>query len=411
MWRGLKRWQAWAKRKLLWPLDGLGEPRAQVLEFGYQKASLTVRGEPVPWNAESVLLEAVVEGRPDQPWSRSDFHVRAPGDVPCMAIALEPLPDEGMFRVLFRLPPLQRTTVVKCYWRACRLGQVAVPYVSREEFVRRLSLEAPTVFARLGQEHVACRAVVRDQCCQLMADGLLKSPTSLVPLTDLGLALEVIEQSTGRSERVSVRLAGAQALGRQALLSVLPPWRPWEVGSWSVQWTAADRVLARQDVRVISQRAFEESLYLADGCFFYEERTAAGSPSQASLQELMSHARPCFLVASREPGVAGLCSLELGVQFKDGARLPGLEERELIVTDLPSAFVPAAPALADCQHIHAFQVFSDGRLLGSVCSYPTPVAHFTSEGGFVAAEDYSWTPVAEAELEEHLGRLMEVRAD
>jgi hypothetical protein len=408
MWRGLKQWHAWAKRKLLWPLDGLGEPRARALGFGYQKAGLTVRDEPVPWNADAVLLEAVVECAPEQQGSRSDFHVRVPGDVPCMAVAMEPR-GEGTFRVLFRLPPPQKSTPVKFYWRACRLGQLVVPHLGRDEFLHHLSLEAPTLFARLGREQVACRAVVRDQCCQLLAGGVLMSPTSLVPLCDLDLALEVIDHNAGRSERVPVRLAGSQVLGRQALLSVLPPWRPWEVGTSSVRWTVADRVLARVDLRVISQRAFEQSLYLADGSLLYEEHPAP--PAAPRLRELMSQARPCFLVASREPGVAGLCALELGVQFKDGARLPGLEEREVIVTDLPSAFVPAPTELADSRDIHAFQVFSDGRLLGSVCSYPTPVAHFTNEGGFVAAEDYSWTPVADAELEEHLNRLTAARAD
>src|SRR3712207_8398789 len=47
---------------------------------------------------------------------------------------------------------------------------------SKAEFVRQLRLEAPTVYARIGGEAVACRAFVAGQCSGLIASAVLSSP-------------------------------------------------------------------------------------------------------------------------------------------------------------------------------------------------------------------------------------------
>jgi hypothetical protein len=37
-----------------------------------------------------------------------------------------------------------------------------------------------------------------------------------------------------------------------------------------------------------------------------------------------------------------------------------------------------------------------------------PVVTFTSEGGFKDPEDFDWTPIAEQEMADRLGRLMDI---
>ena len=48
----------------------------------------------------------------------------------------------------------------------------------------------PTLFVRLAEQNVPCKTFVSTQCRGLMASAVVTSPTSLVPLMDLGLVVE-----------------------------------------------------------------------------------------------------------------------------------------------------------------------------------------------------------------------------
>ena len=56
MWPWIKRWRDWAMHDL-WPMHRIGIP-PQALHFGYEKAGLTLYDQPIPWNAEAVVVEA-----------------------------------------------------------------------------------------------------------------------------------------------------------------------------------------------------------------------------------------------------------------------------------------------------------------------------------------------------------------
>jgi hypothetical protein len=83
---------------------------------------------------------------------------------------------------------------------------VELPRLSAGEFLAGLRLHAPTLFAAVGPYQVACRAVVAAQCHGLTACGLLTSRTSLLPLLDLDLAIELVGAAAAR--RVPVSLGG-----------------------------------------------------------------------------------------------------------------------------------------------------------------------------------------------------------
>ena len=55
MWPWIKRWRDWAMHDL-WPLYRIG-PQPQALHYSYEKAGLTLHDQPIPWNAEAVLVE------------------------------------------------------------------------------------------------------------------------------------------------------------------------------------------------------------------------------------------------------------------------------------------------------------------------------------------------------------------
>ena len=431
MWAWSKRWQASLTHRIARPFLRLSGPRLRGLRFRYEKAGLSIADEPIPWNAEAVLVEALVR-LPDSIPRKSDFQLRTPDRVPRMAVAVHPDSEADVAHVVFRLPPIQAQTWAALHYRGGMLGQVLLPFLPADVFLRNLCLRSPTVFALLvGKWHetgdcplvetrynIASQTLAEGQCNGLSAGGILVSPTSLLPLSDFGLRVEIADRRTESSESVAVRLSGAQLLGKEVSLSVsLPPW-PYRVGTCSVRWILADRLLAHAEIRVISAAAFQQSLYLAEGRFLSQGRHGGATLFR---HHLLAHddtnaLRPCFLVASREPGMAGLCPVEVRVQFRDPSRRPLVYKQEMLLTDRPSLCIPSlergdAPLLTDFQQIRCFELLSKGRILGTLPVSPTPAAAFTGEGGFRAAADFDWTSFTEEELLDRLEKLMETGED
>lgn len=398
-------------RELFWPLHRSSGPQAQGLHFSYEKAGLVVKNEPIPWNAEAVLVEALVRFPTGMVRRKTDFHLHVPGHPPLTAVTLHRHEQQqDGFRLLFRLPPLQDSTMVELHWRSSVLGQAALPLLTAEEFVRGLQIQSPTVFVRLGKYNVPCRSFVVTQSRGLLAGGLLTSPTGLLPLIDLEASVEFIDHRTEQKQTVPIRLTSSQLTAKEALLSIAPERRPRRLGTWTVQWTIAGRELARTDLRVISQRTFRNSLYLAESRYVYQDKQGVALlgrvlPSRDGIRRL----GPCFLVASRESGVAALCPLEVRVQLEGGGKSAPSSAEEVLVTDGPSLFLPGTIAIDDLKHVTAFELLSRGAPLGpplSMC--PTPMATFTSEGGFKPMEEYAWTSITEEELSDRLGKLLEL---
>jgi hypothetical protein len=403
MWFQLQRWRGWATNAL----SPHGKFQVHGIGFAYEKAGLSVRNEPLAWNAEAVLVEASLRLPFLDGWSRDDFFLQVPGTAPAPAETFEPL-GNGLWRVGFRLLPPTGPADAELLWRTHALGSLTLPFLSQDEFLRGLRVESPAVVAQLGKYAVPCEAVVADQCRALRATALLTSPTSLLPLLDLDLCVTFTNHGTHSSQSVPVCLALQQLTGRQALLSTGVPGWPGPPGPWSVRWTAAGRWLAGSAACAVSPQAFSQSLYLIDGRYVCERVDGQRTYSPyLPPREGVRRVGPCFRLASREPGVAGLCMLELRTRFKDHSRPAEVLRQEVLVSDGPSLFVPPLRGADEFEQVASFDLYARGELLGSVAGCRRPVMKFTAEGGFREPADFDWSPVTEQELAERLRLLME----
>ena len=145
----IKRWRDWAMHDL-WPLYRLG-PQPQAVHYSYEKAGLTVCDQPIPWNAEAVLVEASLRLKSNAVRRKGDFQLRVPNRELLPAESLRRQEADEHYRVLFRLPPLAATTAVQVLWRDHILGDLTLPVVSREEFIQNLRLQMPTAFREAGR--------------------------------------------------------------------------------------------------------------------------------------------------------------------------------------------------------------------------------------------------------------------
>ncbi|HZU34395.1 MAG TPA: hypothetical protein VFA18_00725 [Gemmataceae bacterium] len=410
MWPWIKRWRDWAMHDF-WFMHRIG-PQPQALHYSYEKAGLTVHDQPVPWNAEVVVVEASLRLPPSgvAPRRKTDFQLLVPGHGAIPAESLRKADKEDRHHLFFRIQPTPAESLtVQLRWHKHTLGTMTIPVVSREEFVQKLRLHQATMFIRLGDQSVACHTFVSTQCRGLMASALVTSPTSLVPLLDLGLQVEFRPERGGAAQTVPVQFASSQLADRQALCTVVPRSFPRRIGAWTATWLVGDTVLATQHLRAISQRHFHRSLRVSDTRFVVmTKKNEVLLTRQLPPLHEVRWVRPCFLLSSREPGMAGLCKLQVRAQTAGGNSDPALAlQQEVLLTDGPTWFAPGTEDAAGLDAVTAFELRLKSETLGLLSLSPIPEAVFTGEGGFKPPGDFGWSVVADDELNDRLTRLLD----
>jgi hypothetical protein len=408
MWPWTKRWRDWAMHDL-WSLRRTG-PQPQALHFCYEKAGLTILDEAIPWNAELVMVEAVLRLPSAVARRKSDFQVKIPGQAAISADTLRRVEGDERYRLSFRLAPPGRSVIADLSWRHRRLAQLSLPFLSRDAFVQNISVQMPTSFVRLGEQSVACQTFVSTQCRGLLVSALLSSPTSLVPLTDLGFHVKFRSERTGIVHSMPAQLSPSQLASRQALVAVVPRRLPRRVGSWAGTWVLGNRSLATERLRAVSQKQFLRSLRVTDSRFIVQPlKGEAYLARQLPPLGELRRAGPCFLVSSLEAGMAGQVRFHIHVQVNGAVEPPLFFEHEAVVTDGPTVVAPGTLDIADLCRVAAFDLRVKGTSIGLLSTSPIPEANFTTEGGFKPAADFSWTAAADEELSERLNRLIDDR--
>src|SRR3989442_12746841 len=107
MWLWIKRWRDWAMHDL-WPMHRTG-PQPQALHYSFEKAGLTLHDQPIPWNAEVVLVEALVRLPAAVPRRKADFTLHLPNGQVVAAESLRQQTAEDRARLFFRFPPPPET--------------------------------------------------------------------------------------------------------------------------------------------------------------------------------------------------------------------------------------------------------------------------------------------------------------
>ena len=403
MWLWIKHWLDWVTTDVL-PLSRT-RPHGQAVHTRYEKAGLTLYDLPVPWNADAVVVEVRLS-LPAAARKKTDFALRLPGREPVQPETLR-LETDDRHRLLFRLPVPAATAAGELLWKHHLLARVTVPVLSAEEFLTGLRLTLPTVSVRFGGQTVAAQTFVAAQCKGLLASAVLKSPTPLAPIADLGLKAIFRSERSATAFEVPVALSSSQLAAREAVVAAVPPKHPRRVGNWTVAWTLGGREVASQRVQGIPAKRFESSLRVAETRFVVADKAGAVKVTkQPPAIGEWSRLGPCFLVASSEPGMAGVCRLQVYAMVPGETHPSLLMEQDVLVTDGPAVFAPGMVEVADLARVSGFELRHKGRVLGIASLSPVPTAALNAEGGFKAPADFTWSNAADDELSERLARLM-----
>jgi len=385
-----------------------GQP--QSLYFRSEKGGLTLENQPVPWCAEAVIVEALLR-LPQAARKRGDFTLRVPGFDPFPADILKTDEVGQRHRLYFRFPVPKASGTAELMWRQHVLGRVEIPVVTPEQFLSELRLHLPTAFVSVEGRSVAAQTFVTTQQKGLSASGMIQSPTGLMPLIDLGLNATFRTARGTKTVVTSVPLTATQLLGREALVSALPPRLPRKEGEWTVTWTCPGRELATTRLQAVTPRVFRDSLRVSDTRFGIVTTDGEFRVVRQMPAEGVAKAGPCFFVASREPGMAGLAEFEIGVQIPGSEGSPTVFEQTVLITDGPTPVAAGMLPMSELKHASVFELRLKGRVLNVLPLSPVPAATFTAEGGFKPPPEFSWSATAEDELSERLARLMGAHKD
>ncbi|MFO0851471.1 MAG: hypothetical protein U0871_23370 [Gemmataceae bacterium] len=382
-------------------------PTDQAVHLRYEKAGLVLPAPPVPWNADAVVVELLAK-LPPAARVRADFAVRVPGREPAPAELVRKDDDpSGRFRVFFRIPPPQVSTDAEILWKHRLLATVPLPVVGPEQFAAGLRLTHPTLAVRVGGQAVPAQTFVAAQCRGLTAAAVVRSPVGLAPLAELGLKVLFRADRGGYEHLVPVPLTGPQLAAREALVTATPPKLPRRVGNYAVTWLAGDQVLLAQRAAGVTAKRFVQSLRVSDARFAVADKGGTVRPARhAPLAGQADRVGPCFVLASREPGAAAVLPLQVAAVLPGAVRLPVLLDQTVLITDGPTVVAPGLIAAAELAGLTGFELRYKEQVLGVLSLSPVPSANFTAEGAFKPPPDFSWSPTAEDELADRLGKLM-----
>jgi hypothetical protein len=403
MWRWIRHWRDWAMSEIVTPRRLAGQP--QSVYFRSEKGGLTLDNQPVPWSAEAVVVEALLR-LPPAARRRADFALRVPGFDPIPAEILKADEAGQRHRLYFRFPVPKATGTAELMWKTHVLGSVVIPVVTPEQFLSELRMDLATAFVSVLGRSVAAQTFVTTQQQGLTASAVVRSPTGLVPLLDLGLSATFRTARGTKTVVTPVPLTASQLAGKEALVTALPPRLPRKAGEWTVTWTCPGRELATTRLRAITPRAFRDSLRVVDTRFGIVTSVGEFRVVRQMPAENVAKAGPVFFVASREPGIGGLAEFEIGVQVPGVDRSPSVLEQTVLVTDGPTPVAPGLIPMTELKHASAFELRVKGRVLGVLPLSPVPTATFTAEGGYKPPPEFTWSAAAEDELSDRLARLM-----
>jgi hypothetical protein len=388
-------------------------PTAQSgLHVRYEKAGLILDQFPIPWNADAVIVEANIRLPKSGTADKQQFTLRLGAGAPEGAELVIEGKKGTPLRVLFRMPTPKQSTRAAVCWRDHALGELDIPIVSAAEFGKGLTLTMPTIHVAIAGQGVACQAFVVTQAKSAWATALLQSATPLAPIIDFELGVDVHRENGDAVGCGPVTFTAKQLRAKQALATVLLP-KLKRIGTYELTWRLGGAVLHRQRLRAVSRKTLMRSLRISATRFVVEKidgtvHVVRSLPHRdgSLMFDDVTRISPCFFVTSGEAGLVGVAPFTLRAVAGELLTTLAIKD-DVVISDGPTPLILGTLGVKELEGIKHFTLASGERVLGNLSLLPAPTADFTGEGGFAPLDDFLWSPAADEQLNDRLGKLLE----
>lgn len=400
----------WIKPWLDWLMNDIVIPRrlaaqSQPIYYRSEKAGLLLDQQPVPWCADAVIVEAIVRFQ-RKIGERSDYALRFPDGKYITADILRAEEAEKRHRLIFRFDVPATTVTAEITFKNRPFGSITIDVVNQAEFIQDLRLNLPTAFVTLQRRSVACQTFIANQQQGLAANGIVRSRYGLAPLLDLGLSVQFHHLGTSEHVQQIVPLTVTQLAGREAIVGAMPPKLPKKAGEWLIRWHCGTKLLAESRLNTVTAKTFETNLRLCGSRLTLVDDHGRFRLGNDLPNEGIRRVGPCFLLANKLPGVAGLVPADVHLRVTGAEKPILLFSEDLLITDGPTTFAPGMLDASEVKHATGFELRIRNKVVAVLPLKAIPTAHLTAEGGFIATPEFQWTDAAENELTERLERLL-----
>ncbi len=173
MWSLIRPWRAWAMRDNWLSTT----PGVHIRSFVHRHTlgNFTFEDEAIPWSADTLELEAVIQCGPRRRPQQSDLMLRLETGDSFTAIDFRPEQVGNSFRIRFHVGVPKRSTVAQLFLRQWTLGQITLPMLSAQQFQAAIECSSPAVHVLLGSRYVSCQSFVATQVRGVLASIVLRS--------------------------------------------------------------------------------------------------------------------------------------------------------------------------------------------------------------------------------------------
>lgn len=382
------------------------------LHVRYEMAGLILDVLPIPQNASAVIVEANVRLPAKTPHQEQDFTLRWQSDDPPRPAELLVQADaKSTLRIFFRVPVPGSSCKAKIYWRQHLLGEVEIPLIGMAAVADGITVEMPGVHVTLGNQAIATRAFLPAQAQGIFATALVRSQHLLASALDLDLRIELRSELGKSLDVFHIALTDEQMRQRATLTSVALP-RTRGVDDYELSWQVMHRCIHKLRFRTVSKKTFLRSLRISATRF--QVKTIDGTSQTVRvlpcrdgrlLLDGIASIQPMFFVTSSETGVAGVAPFTLRALIDNTVTTVAMQDDVLVTDGLRGMMLGTLP-VNELHRVKHFTLVCGDTILGNLPLVPAPTAEFTGEGGFAPLDDFLWSPAADAELKDRLGKLL-----
>ena len=171
MWHWIKHLRDWAMNDIVTPHRIVSQPQA--IYFSCEKSGMVLHNQPIPWNAEAVLVEAILRLRlPHVERPISPCH---PGREPVIAESLRK--DEASISIgSFSAWPTGNFREGRTLLASSSPGRTGTAGLDPGRLRARSQVQLQTTFVHLGRQSVAAGAFVSTQCKGVHGPAIVRSP-------------------------------------------------------------------------------------------------------------------------------------------------------------------------------------------------------------------------------------------
>lgn len=379
----------------------------QSITIGYEIQGLRIDRALIPWNADSLLVEMLIRFPPKSPCAPKDFLITMGDDDPLIGNEIQ-ITSEGEFnsgKVLFRADPPVKNVTAKVYIKNKLRHEMAIPFLSREKFLKGLSFNQASLSCLYDQGAVACKSYYPAGIRNMSIGGIIKSVHGFEPLLGTTLALAL---TMGKNKKILPWTPNIPQAGEAMIPLTIPLGTfPRKMGVLESSLLVDGEEIGGGKFQGLSTPEFLRTIeILRAGFVVWNENNMPHLWDNLDSLKAGHRFGPTFWLHSDLQDCVGLADGKINGYLHGSVQPMTLWEGKIPITHVPRLFSPLSMASTHFQELKLFELVIARHPVSRISLASKPKAIFTNEGTIASPVSMdSESPISNKDLLKKLNSL------